>query len=228
MSKIAKLPLWTSVIVILLSCEAAWSQEAPPRMIPPPSAEDASGASRGSQKAVLAGGCYWGVQGIFEHVKGVERVVAGFSGGYSDSDGAAEAVMITFDPRVIGYGKLLQIFFSVVHDPTEMNRQGPDVGAAYRSDVFYMSQAQQSLARTYIDQLDRGGVFPSKLVTRVDPLKSFHPAVPSQQDYMNKNPNLSYILVNDVPKLTSLKQLFPSYYRPYAIEYQPASSMRVD
>lgn len=197
-------------------------------MIPPPSADDASGASRGSQKAVLAGGCYWGVQGIFEHVKGVERVVAGFSGGYSDSDGAAEAVMITFDPRVIGYGKLLQIFFSVVHDPTEMNRQGPDVGAAYRSDVFYMSQAQQSLARTYIDQLDRGGVFPSKLVTRVDPLKSFHPAVPSQQDYMNKNPNLSYILVNDVPKLTSLKQLFPSYYRPYAIEYQPASSMRVD
>jgi peptide-methionine (S)-S-oxide reductase len=228
MPKIVNVPQWIVLIVILLSGEASWSQEAPPRMIPPPAAAGASAASTESQKAVLAGGCYWGVQGIFEHVKGVNRVVAGFSGGYSDSDGAAEAVMITFDPRVISYGKLLQIFFSVVHDPTEMNRQGPDVGVPYRSEVFYMSQAQQSLARAYIDQLDRAGVYPSKLVTRVDPLKSFHPAVPSQQDYMIKNPNLSYILVNDAPKLLSLKELFPSYYRPYAIEYQPASSMRVD
>lgn len=228
MSKIVNLPRWTVAMVMLLSCEVAASQEAPPRLIPPSSAAAASASSGGSQKAVLAGGCYWGVQGIFEHVKGVDRVVAGFSGGYSDSDGAAEAVMITFEPRVISYGKLLQIFFSVVHDPTEMNRQGPDVGVAYRSEVFYMNQAQQLQAQAYIDQLDRAGVFPSKLVTRVDPLKSFHPAVPSQQDYMIKNPNLSYILVNDVPKLASLKQLFPSFYRPYAIEYQPASSMRVD
>ncbi len=214
-------------IAILLSCEAAWGQEAPPAMIPPPSAVAPSG-SGAPQTAVLAGGCYWGSQGIFEHVKGLKRVVAGFSGGYNDSDGAAEAVKITFDPHVIGYGKLLQIFFSVVHDPTELNRQGPDVGIAYRSDIFYRNQAQKVVAKNYIAQLDHAGVFPRKLVTRVDPLKSFHPADPSQQNYMIKNQNLEYILVNDVPKLASLKHLFPSYYRPYAIEYQPASSMRID
>ena len=217
-------PRWAALAVILWSCGAAWSQEAPPTVIPPP-ALDAPSASGGLEKAVLAGGCYWGTQGIFEHVKGVKRVMAGFSGGYSDSDGAAEAVMITFDPRAISYGKLLQIFFSVVHDPTELDRQGPDLGISYRSDIFYTSPVQQRVAAAYIGQLDRAGVFPAKLVTRVDPLRMFHPADFSQQNYMIKNPNLRYILVNDVPKLGSLKQFFPSYYQSYAIEYRPASSM---
>ncbi|MGA7539270.1 MAG: peptide-methionine (S)-S-oxide reductase MsrA [Steroidobacteraceae bacterium] len=217
-------PQWFTVAVILLSSGAAWSQEAPPTVIPPP-VLDAASAPRGLEKAVLAGGCYWGTQGIFEHVKGVKRVVAGFSGGYSDRDGAAEAVMLTFDPRAVSYGKLLQIFFSVVHDPTELDRQGPDVGISYRSDIFYMNPVQQRVAAAYITQLDRAGVFPAKLVTRVDPLRMFHPADFSQQDYMIKNPNLKYILVNDVPKLGRLKQFFPFYYQSYAIEYRPASSM---
>ncbi|MGH8290010.1 MAG: peptide-methionine (S)-S-oxide reductase MsrA [Steroidobacteraceae bacterium] len=217
-------PRWAALAVILLSGGAAWGQEAPPTVIPPP-ALDAPSVPGGLEKAVLAGGCYWGTQGIFEHVKGIRRVVAGFSGGYSDSDGAAEAVMITFDPRAISYAKLLQIFFSVVHDPTELDRQGPDVGISYRSDIFYLSPVQQRVAAAYIAQLDRAAVFPAKLVTRVDPLQMFHPADFSQQNYMIKNPNLKYILVNDVPKLGSLKQFFPSYYQAYAIEYRPASSM---
>lgn len=227
MCKPTTFPRSLTFIAILLCCAPAWSQEAPPTVIPPPAVDDPSD-SRAPQKAVLAGGCYWGAQGVFEHVKGVDRVVAGFSGGNSDSDGAAEAVMITFNPRVISYGKLLQIFFSVVHDPTQLNRQGPDVGVPYRSDIFYMNPSQQSIAHAYVAQLDRVRVFPTKLVTRIDPLKTFHPADPGQQDYMIKNPNLSYILVNDIPKLGGLKQLFPRYYRSYAIQYEPASSMRVD
>jgi peptide-methionine (S)-S-oxide reductase len=211
-------------LAIILSSAAAWAQEAPPTVIPPPTL-DAVSTARAPHKAVLAGGCYWGAQGVFEHVKGVKRVVAGFSGGYSDSDGAAEAVMITFDPRVISYGKLLQIFFSVVQDPTELNRQGPDVGIAYRSDIFYANPEQQRVAQAYIAQLDRAGVFPGKIVTRVDPLKAFHAAVGSQQNFMEEHPNLEYILVNDRPKLRSLRQLFPSYFRSYAVEYRPASSL---
>lgn len=227
MCKRGNFPRSAALIAMLLCCCSAWSQETPATVIPPPAVDDPSG-SRTPQKAVLAGGCYWGAQGILEHVKGVDRVVAGFSGGSSDSDGSAEAVMITFEPRVISYGKLLQIFFSVVHDPTQLNRQGPDVGVPYRSDIFFMNASQQAIAQAYIAQLDRASVFPAKLVTRVDPLKTFHPADTGQQDYMIKNPNLKYILVNDIPKLGSLKQLFPSYYRPYAIQYEPASSMRVD
>ena len=199
-------------IAFVLSCGIAWCQEAPPTVIPPPKVDDPS-ASGALQKAVLAGGCYWGTQGIFQHIKGVKRVVAGFSGGWSDSDGAAEAVKIMFDPHVISYGKLLQIFFSVVHDPTELNRQGPDVGISYRSDIFYVSKTQRQIAQAYIAQLDRAKVFPAKIVTRLDPLSLFHAAVPSQQDFMMKHPDLPYIAVNDLPKLQNLKRLFPSYYR---------------
>jgi peptide-methionine (S)-S-oxide reductase len=224
MGKRRSFPLWIGSVAILLASTAAWTQEAPPTVIPPPAAHD-PGTPRGLQKAVLAGGCYWGTQGIFAHVKGIERVVAGFSGGYNDSDGAAEAVKITFDPRVISYGKLLQIFFSVVNDPTELDRQGPDVGIAYRSDIFYLSPAQRRIAKAYIAQLDRAGVFHSKLVTGVDPLRSFHAVEGSQQNFMVKHPNLAYIRVNDAPKLVSLKRLFPSFYRSYAIEYRPASSL---
>ena len=208
----------SAVLAVLLSWGVAWSQEAPPTVIAPPAVKGPSRAL-GLEKAVLAGGCYWGTQGIFEHVKGVKRVVAGFSGGWNDNDGAAEAVMLMFDPREISYGKLLQIFFSVVTDPTELNRQGPDVGIAYRSDVFYVNKTQRSVAQAYIKQLDRAHVFPAKLVTRVDPQTLFHPAVPSQQNFMIKHPESPYILVNDVPKLASLKKLFPSYYKSTPAPY---------
>ncbi len=222
----SRLRSWKLVAALFVpfSFAAAVAQEAPPKVIPAPSL-DVPGTARGSQQAVLAGGCYWGTQGIFEHVKGVERVIAGFSGGYSDADGAAEAVKITFDPRVISYGKLLQIFFSVVHDPTELNRQGPDIGVSYRSAIYYMNAAQQRVAQAYVARLERADVFPARIVTRIDPLKAFHPAVSSQQNYMVDHPNLEYILVNDAPKLRYLKQYFPDYYLSAANEYRPASSM---
>ncbi len=139
--------------LLLFGACAAWGQEKP-TVIPPP-AVAGSQTSGDSEKAVLAGGCYWGTQGIFEHVSGIKRVVAGFTGGHSDDDGGAESVMITFDPKVLSYGQLLQIFFSVVHDPTQLDRQGPDVGPGYRSDIFYMNDEQRRIAQAYIAQLDR-------------------------------------------------------------------------
>jgi peptide-methionine (S)-S-oxide reductase len=206
------------VCILLLGSCAAWAQESPPRVIPPP-ALHGSPASGSSEQALLAGGCYWGTQGIFEHVKGIRRVVAGFSAGRSDDDGGAESVMITFDPKVLSYGRLLQIFFSVVHDPTQLDRQGPDVGTGYRSDIFYLNAHQRRIAQAYIAQLERARVYPSKIVTRVDAFTSFNPVGLSQQDFMLKNPHLDYIEVNDVQKLASLKQLFPASYRAVPLQY---------
>jgi peptide-methionine (S)-S-oxide reductase len=208
-----------AIAILLIGSCAAWAQEAPPTVIPPP-ALDGSHASGSAEKAVLAGGCYWGTQGIFEHVKGIKRVVAGFTAGHDDDDGGAESVMITFDPNVISYGRLLQIFFSVVHDPTQLDRQGPDVGRGYRSNIFYINDEQRRVAQAYIAQLDRAKVFPKPIVTRVDPFPTFNPVDLSQQDFMLKNPHLDYIEVNDVPKLASLKRLFPDFYRPLPLEYQ--------
>ena len=207
----------TIAILLIGSC-AAWGQE---RATPIPApAMDGAHASGSSEKAVLAGGCYWGTQGVFEHVKGIMRVVAGFAGGHNDDDGGAESVMITFDPKVLSYGRLLQIFFSVVHDPTQRDRQGPDVGRGYRSDIFYMNDAQRRIAQSYIAQLDQAKVFPKPIVTRVDALPTFNPVDLSQQDFMQKNPHLDYIVVNDVPKLASLKQMFPASYRPLPLQYR--------
>lgn len=207
-----------AIAALLTGSCAAWGQDRP-TVIPPPSV-DGSHTSTSSEKALLAGGCYWGTQGIFEHVKGIKHVVAGFSAGHNDDDGGAESVMITFDPGVISYGRLLQIFFSVVHDPTQLDRQGPDVGRGYRSDIFYLNGAQQRIAQAYIAQLDRAKVFPKPLVTRVDAFSTFNPVDLSQQDFMLKNPHLQYIEVNDVPKLASLKQLFPASYNALPREYQ--------
>ena len=204
--------------LLLASC-VAWGQESSPRVLPPPAVDDPH-PSGNSEKAVLAGGCYWGTQGIFEHVKGIKRVVAGFTGGHSDDDGGAESVMITFDPKVISYGRLLQIFFSVVHDPTQVDRQGPDVGSGYRSDIFYTSDEQRRIAQAYIAQLNRAKVFPKPIATRVDAFPTFSPVELSQQDFMIKNPHLDYIEINDVPKLAGLKQLFPSFYRPLPLHYR--------
>lgn len=206
-----------AVSALLFGACAAWGQEKP-TVIPPP-ALDGSHVSASSEKAVLAGGCYWGTQGIFEHVKGIARVVAGFTGGHSDEDGGAESVMITFDPKVLSYGQLLHIFFSVIHDPTQLNRQGPDVGPGYRSDIFYMNDGQRKTAEAYIAQLNQAKVFPKPIVTRLDAFPTFNPVGLSQQDFMLKNPHLDYIEVNDVPKLASLKRLFPASYRSLPLEY---------
>ena len=153
-------------------------------------------------------------------MKGIERVVAGFTGGHSDDDGGAESVMITFNPKVITYSQLLQIFFSVVHDPTQLNRQGPDVGTGYRSDIFYLSNQQRHIAQAYIAQLGHAKVFAKPIVTRVDAFSGFNAVGLDQQDFMVKNPHLEYIEVNDLPKLASLEQLFPASYAPLPREYR--------
>jgi peptide-methionine (S)-S-oxide reductase len=173
------------------------------------------------QTAVLAGGCYWGMQAVFEHIKGVEQVIAGFTGPRQSSqdDGIisrghvpAESVQITFDPAKISYGQILQIYFSVAHDPTELNKQGPDDGPQYRSDIFYADDSQEKIAEAYIAQLGAAHVYPSDIVTSVDRLTDFHTVPDSQQDYVRKNPTLLYVTSIDLPKLAALKILFPNRY----------------
>lgn len=208
----------TAIAVLALSCTFAWGQEVA-TAIPPPSLDNPRAPGE-LQKAILAGGCYWGTQGIFEHVGGVRHVAAGYSAGRNDNDGGAETVMITFDPDVISYGQILQIFFSVVHDPTQLNRQGPDEGAAYRSDVFYQDDSQKRIAEAYVAQLDQAKVFPAALVTRVDAFKDFHQVDLNQQDFMIKNPHSKYIVENDLPKLANLKRLFPTAYRESPVTFR--------
>ena len=176
-----------------------------------------------TQTAVLAGGCFWGVEGVFEHMRGVRGVVSGYAGGDSSAatyekvgtgrTGHAESVRITFDPNEVSYADILRVFFSVAHDPTQLNRQGPDTGTQYRSAVFYTSDAQRDLARSYIAELDKSGKFSRAIVTRVDPLEAFYPAENYHQDFIAKNPRNPYVLINDLPKIRELERLYPEYYR---------------
>jgi peptide-methionine (S)-S-oxide reductase len=174
------------------------------------------------QTAVLAGGCFWGTQGVFEHVKGVRKVLAGYSGGErSTADyesvstgrtGHAESIQITFDPAVVSYADLLRVFFSVAHDPTELNRQGPDTGTQYRSEIFFADESQQKTALAYIAQLDQAHVFGHPIVTRVDPLKGFFAAEGYHQDFLVRNPTYPYIVYNDLPKIANLQRQLPEIY----------------
>jgi peptide-methionine (S)-S-oxide reductase len=174
------------------------------------------------QTAVFSGGCFWGVQGVFEHVRGVRQVISGYAGGdkgtaqydtvSGGSTGHAESVQITFDPAEVSYGELLQVFFSVAHDPTQLNRQGPDSGTQYRSEVFTLDESQKDIALAYIAQLDKAHAFPAKIVTRVDPLKGFYPAEAYHQDFLLRNPGHPYIVYNDLPKIDNLKRVFPKQY----------------
>jgi peptide-methionine (S)-S-oxide reductase len=175
-----------------------------------------------TETAILAGGCFWGQQGLFEHVKGVTRVVAGYSGGTQESanydqvseqtTGHAEAVEITFDPKVISYGQILRIYFSVAHDPTQLNRQGPDIGTSYRSEIFATSATQSDTAKAYIAQLDAAHIFDAAIVTKVEPSKGFYRAEGYHQDYLVQNPDSAYIRINDLPKIAALKKVWPQYY----------------
>jgi peptide-methionine (S)-S-oxide reductase len=176
-----------------------------------------------AQKAVFAGGCFWGVEAVFRHVQGVVGVVSGYAGGSAataeygrvstGTTGHAEAVEVTFDPRQISYGKLLEIFFTVVHDPTQLNRQGPDVGTQYRSAIFYADEAQRQSARGLIERLTRANVFPAPIVTEVVPLTEFYPAESYHQNYLAHHLTQPYIVYNDLPKLERLKDQFPALYR---------------
>src|ERR1700734_1889229 len=187
-----------------------------------PAAVDNPKSQGPDQTAVLSGGCFWGVQGVFEHVRGVKNVIAGYAGGEkataqyetvsSGTTGHAESVKITFDPAAISYGQILQIAFSVVHDPTQLNRQTPDVGTQYRSAIFYVDETQKRIAEAYISQLGSSHTFPRSIVTRVDPLKGFYPAEDYHQDYLYHNPNVPYIAMYDIPKVENFKHLFPELY----------------
>lgn len=189
----------------------------------PPPALDLPTDSGNLQTAVFAGGCFWGVQGVFQHVQGVKNAVSGYDGGaastaqyesVSDGDtGHAESVAVTYDPSTVSYGKLLQIYFSVAHNPTELNRQGPDTGTQYRSAIFAQNAGQQQVAQAYIAQLDAAKAFDKPIVTQIEMGKPFYPAESYHQDFLTENPSYPYIVINDLPKVAQLKKLFPDQYR---------------
>jgi peptide-methionine (S)-S-oxide reductase len=205
---------------VILWHSPLFGAEAPVIIAPP--ALDNPKAAGPAQTAVLAGGCFWGVQGVFEHVRGVKKVVAGYAGGERSTaqyetvgaggTGHAESVKITFDPAAISYGQILQIAFSVVHDPTQLNRQGPDVGTQYRSAVFYVDDTQKHIAQAYISQLDQAHAFSRPIATRVDPLRGFYDAENYHQDYLIHNPTQPYIAMYDLPKIENFKRTFPELY----------------
>ena len=194
------------------------------RKIPPPAVDEPAGTAAGPEVAVVAGGCFWGVQGVFQHVDGVVSAVSGYDGGAaatahydmtSQGDtGHAELVRITYDPTRITYGKILQIFFSVAHDPTELDRQGPDEGTQYRSAIFPLNGEQARIAKDYIAELDKARAFGAPIVTSIEPGKTFYRAEDYHQDFLAKNPTYPYIVYNDLPKIKNLKRLFPDLYRP--------------
>ena len=193
----------------------------PAVVIPPPEADLAP--TEGLHTFVLAGGCFWGVQAVFQHVEGVTAAISGYSGGSAETakynmvttgrTGHAESVEITYDPSVVSYGKLLQIYFSVAHNPTQLNYQGPDHGTHYRSAVFVSNDEEREVVEAYIAQLDAAGVFPAKIVTTIEPLEAFYAAEDYHQDYVWLNPRWPYVVIHDLPKLANLEQIFPDVHR---------------
>jgi peptide-methionine (S)-S-oxide reductase len=206
----------------LCSCSSNAASTLP---IPPAKVDSSPATAPGKETAVFAGGCFWGTQAVFERVKGVLDTTVGYSGGTAmtatydqvttETTGHAESVQVVFDPSQITYGQLLRIFFSVAHDPTELNRQGPDVGTSYRSAIFYSNADQKRIADAYIAQLDAAKIFPGRIVTEVTPLKGFYRAEEYHQDFAVKNPHNTYITICDLPKISALKQQFPELFVDY-------------
>ena len=209
--------IFRSLVPILAFVGAAHAQ------IPAFAAASRLPPAKGEQIAVFAGGCFWGVDAVFKHVKGVSSVVSGYSGGgaatarygvvSTGTTGHAESVKITYDPSQISYSELLRIFFSVAHDPTQLNRQGPDVGSQYRSAIFYATGAEKESAQAYIDQLNKAGVFSGPIVTQLAPFERFYPAEDYHQNYLARHPDQPYIVFNDLPKLKRLQEQFPALYK---------------
>jgi peptide-methionine (S)-S-oxide reductase len=214
------LPIHGAILLFAFSAFAA-----PKAPIPPAKADAPLANAPGKETAVFAGGCFWGTQAVFERLKGVIQTTVGYAGGsaatatydqvVTETTGHAESVEVVYDPSKLTYGQLLRIFFSVAHDPTELNRQGPDVGTSYRSAIFYMNDEQKRIATAYIAQLDSEKVFPKKIVTEVSPLKGFYKGEAYHQDYALKNPNSPYIQICDLPKIAALKQQFPDLFVDY-------------
>jgi peptide-methionine (S)-S-oxide reductase len=217
-------PTWSTLILLgvfvgTLACKATAGTGAP---IPAPVVDDARAAAPAPQTMVVAGGCFWGIQAVFQHVKGVVSATSGYSGGSAKTaeyetvstgeTGHAESVQIVYDPSQVTYGELLRVFFSVAHDPTQLNRQGPDQGSQYRSVIFYNSDQQKRIADTYIAQLDKARTFPRSIVTQVVPLTAFYPAEAYHQNYAANHPHQPYIMFNDAPKVEHLRKEFPELY----------------
>lgn len=207
----------------LMMLASGHSRAAEPAVAIPPPALDETAPASGLQTVVVAGGCFWGMQAVYEHTKGVTLAISGYSGGSKDTahyqmvgterTGHAESVSITYDPRQITLGKILQIYFSVAHNPTELNYQGPDSGPSYRSAIFYANDEQKKVASAYIEQLDKAHAFASPIVTKLEPLSGFYPAEDYHQDFAVVHPSYPYIVFNDLPKVENLKTMFPDYYR---------------
>ena len=218
--------VWILMALVLIACAGLLSSRSfseTARTIPPPAIDMQPEGQADTEVAVLAGGCFWGVQGVFQHVNGVTSAVSGYAGGDKSaaqyqlvgtgSTGHAESVRVTFDPKKISYGRILQIYFSVAHDPTELNRQGPDAGTQYRSAIFPTSPEQSRIAKAYITELNQAHAFDAAIVTKIEPDKAFFPAEDYHQDFLAHNPTYAYIAINDLPKVASLKRLFPDLYR---------------
>lgn len=226
--KIVRALLFVPLIVLAVNV----AQAAEPAVVIPAPALDAP-AGNGLQTVVLAGGCFWGVQAVFQHTKGVTSVVSGYAGGEKQTahyemvgtgrTGHAESVQVTFDPQQISYGKILQIYFSVAHNPTELNYQGPDSGTQYRSAIFYANDEQKGVAGAYITQLDKALVFGEPIVTKLEPLRGFYPAEDYHQDFAVLHPSYPYIVFNDAPKVENLKKLFADLYRDTPVTVMASS-----
>jgi peptide-methionine (S)-S-oxide reductase len=216
-----------AVTVVALGVAAMFGQlpvgaAEPATVIPAPTADAPAPSGDGLQTIVLAGGCFWGIQAVYQHVEGVHNAVSGYAGGSSANPtyeqvssgrtGHAESVQVTYDPRKVSLGKILQIYFSVAHDPTQLNRQGPDVGTQYRSAIYFVNEDQQRVARAYIAQLDAAKAYPRPIVTEVAPLAQFYPAEAYHQDYLASHKTQPYIVYNDLPKLDALQKQFPAIY----------------
>jgi peptide-methionine (S)-S-oxide reductase len=216
-SRLAAAVMAIAIAAIAPACSASEQAVA----LPAPTLDTPSTAA--TETAILAGGCFWGVQAVFQHTRGVTGAVSGYAGGTTRSPvydevsggqtGHAESVQVTFDPKQVSYGEILRIFFSVAHDPTQLNRQGPDTGTQYRSAIFTTSDSQKAVATAYIAQLDKSGVFGRKIVTKVQPAGRFWPAEAYHQDYATRHPDNPYIAINDLPKIAALKRLFPDHFR---------------
>lgn len=212
-----------AIVVLAVIFKGAASRAENATVVPMPAVDEAAG-TRSSEIAVLGGGCFWGVQAVYQHLKGVTSAVSGYAGGEQGTaeyervstgrTGHAESVQITFDPRVITYGRILQVFFSVVHDPTQLNRQGPDVGTQYRSAIFPMNPEQDKVAKAFISQLNQARTFDAAIVTKIEPSRSFYRAEAYHQDFLERNPTHPYIVMNDLPKIDNLKRMFPNLYNP--------------
>jgi peptide-methionine (S)-S-oxide reductase len=236
-SILARAPRWSLAVVLAAGVAGAvWSMQgraAERATVIPPPAADAAATTEEAQTVVLAGGCFWGVQAVFQHTKGVIKAVSGYAGGTKDTaryqvvssgtTGHAESVQVTFDPRQISFGRILQIYFSVAHDPTELNRQGPDEGTQYRSAIFFANPEQQTVAQAYIAQLDKAHTFKQPIVTQLTKYDAFYPAEAYHQDYATLHPENPYIFYNDLPKVENLKKLFPDLYREQPVLVRSAA-----